>query len=105
MDLDVVVEVTIHVARSTRRCRLAGNEASVCGLGAAAPRAYALRPSVKRPIRVSARIDLLVAVQTHINEVRREVLAIRPFSRGVGHHESDPVPAQQSDERAGDACE
>ena len=56
-------------------------------------------PAVERRIAVAAGVQLLVAVQSHVDEVCRQVLEQGPPACRVRHDERDPVAAQEGDER------
>src|SRR5918993_134355 len=59
------------------------------------------RPLVQGLVAVAARVQLVVAVQPHVHEIRRDLLDERPLPWTVGYHERDPLPAQQLVELVG----
>jgi len=59
------------------------------------PGANARSPARQSLIGVAACIDFLVAVQAKIEEIRRYILAMRPFSGRVCHYQCNIVLAQQ----------
>jgi hypothetical protein len=79
-DLRVVVEVDVDVAPR------------------AAPAPELGGPGAQRLRRVAARVQLLVAVQARVDEVRGGLLEIGPFAGRVGDDERDPGPPQQGNE-------
>src|SRR5688572_13744740 len=96
--LDVVVEIAVHVAPPADRGERIRDPARVAWLGARAPRGDSFGPPIEHVVAVAAGVDLLVAMKSQVDEVRRHILAIRPSSRGVSHHERDAMTAQERDE-------
>jgi len=98
--LDVVVEIAINVASAASR-RAAGDALRVGGLAAELPAAYAIGPAIQRRIGVAAGIELLVAVQPQVQEVRGDVFEVGPLAGGIRHHQRDAMAAQLRDEFSG----
>ena len=101
VDLDVVVEVAIHVAPGPRRRRPRRGQARILDLRAAPPRVDARRPAVERGVAVAAGIELLVAVQAQVDEVGGQVLEQGPAAGGVGDDEGDAGAAAAARRRPG----
>lgn|GEM_PF-3609848 len=94
-DLDVIIEIIKNIAAAAFRGRLRRDAPGVAGFGASPPGGYARGPAPQRFFGMAAGIQFLVAMQAQIHEIGRRVLAIRPFSSRVRHHQGHPVFAQQ----------
>src|SRR5690606_1702018 len=64
-------------------------------------RAYSLGPAIESLVGIAALVELLVAVESHVDEVARDVFEVRPAPGRVRDDERDVVLAQQLDELAG----
>src|SRR5690606_21433439 len=94
--LHVVVEEDIDVPFPARRFS-ARDLSRRLRLSPRAPGSGPRRPELQSRLVIAARIDLLRAVQTDVDEIRGHILEQRPF-HAVGHDERHLVIAQQLDE-------
>ena len=59
------------------------------------PAPHAAGPFVQAGVGVATGVELIGAVQAHVDEIGGDVEHLRPFAGSVGHHQRDRVLAQQ----------
>ena len=93
-DFNIVVEVAVDIATAPRLGTYCRYQPRIGRLCACAPRLDALGPVPQRPIAITARIELLVAMQADVHKVSGDVFAGRPVAGAVRYDERDAVTAQ-----------
>src|SRR6266496_3820043 len=94
----IVVEIAVDVALPAPRSPVRIDPPRVDGLAPGYPCAYSRSPSCERRRRVTADIELLVAVEADVEQLGGDVLGVRPFARGIGDDKRDSLLAQHRDE-------
>src|SRR5207237_9199615 len=70
------------------------DEFCVSRLAARPPMPNSVRPPFDCFVAIATHVKLRISMGTHINEIRGEILRIRPFPRRIGKDESNIVLAQ-----------
>lgn len=98
MRFDVVIEIHVHIAAGRQALDGRSQLGRVACVAPIVPCPDSLRPKRERFPGVPAGIELLVPMQSHIDEIRRHLANQRPLPCRIRHDKTDLVLAKQRDE-------